>query len=177
MRSQWPKTWAFLTLNKKRLRAREGGAFAADGWWRFGRAQGIRVASKPKLVVPSAMFGARAVLDLTGGLAFTASGKGGGGAWGLVPIKDSTSSLYWLAAVLNSSLFWRWLLFMGDTKQGGWRGVDQATLKSFPVPKAGSDNARKARTLIKRVKTSSDDSVRKVAIERLNQLVESVARG
>ena len=83
-----------------RARGPRGREVRGDDWYRFGRQQGYGVAALPKVLVPSLMREPVAIPDPEGALAFTASGKGGGGAWGLVP-KDGVA-LEDLVAVLKS---------------------------------------------------------------------------
>lgn len=127
-------TWKYLKACEKMLRARQKKHFNDDLWYRFGRNQGVETASKRKVIVPAIMREPVVTLDLPGKLTYTASGEGGGGAWGLVSkVKDLDLRL--LANYLSSSDTWLCYRAWGFPKQGGWRGVDQAVLKKVLVPR------------------------------------------
>lgn len=145
---KYPKCWTYLKECKERLMARAMSASKENGdcWWRFGREQGISLCGSPKVLVPSTMHGATAMHDREGRIAFTASGKGGGGAWALVPKKEGEDP-GWLVALLNSDIVWHWLQIEGDPKKGGWRGVDKAVLARIPVPKLSAQQKRQLAAL------------------------------
>jgi hypothetical protein len=76
---------------------------------------------------------ARAEIDADGSIVFTASGKGGGGAWALVPKPGVNVTLEDLAAAVRSETAWDHILAYGSPQQGGWRGVDRDVLIDIPV--------------------------------------------
>ncbi|MBM3310107.1 MAG: hypothetical protein FJY80_01215 [Candidatus Aminicenantes bacterium] len=135
LKSRFPLAWSYLERCRKRLQARDLPKNKyADRWWQFGRAQGLDLCTSPKILVPSILKSGTAFYDGSGEIAYTASGKGGGGAWGIVA-KGPDVNPRWLLAVLNSSDIGRWLELEGDPKRDGWRGVDQALLRRLPVPR------------------------------------------
>ncbi len=152
---KYPKTWAYLRRFKADLSKRKG--VSKETWWEFGRkSQGIRLSSTPKVLVP-ALVGPRkdkwgappaAALDLEGNWAFTASGGGGGGAYGIEPNDADKWPLGWLAAVLNSSRWWRWLLSEGDPRKDRYRGIDQSILEKFPM---AAPRSKEVKTVVKKM--------------------------
>lgn len=150
--TKYPLAWHYLRQCESRLRGREGGnKFDDDRWWRFGRDQGRDACSSAKLLIPSTMNRGTVAYDEKGEVAFTASGKGGGGAYALMPRKDMQVSPRWLLAVLNSNLIWRWLLVEGDPKRGGWRGVDKALITRIPIAVPDRGMQKKAEDLTKSI--------------------------
>ena len=146
----YPMAWRYLKQCESRLSGREGGKkFNDDRWWRFGRDQGRDACSSAKLLIPSTMNRGMVSYDEKGDVAFTASGKGGGGAYALMPRKNMQVSPRWLLAVLNSDLIWRWLLVEGDPKKGGWRGVDKALITRIPIAVPDRQTQEKAAELTK----------------------------
>lgn len=135
--SQFPHGWAYLKKIEKKLRGREKGKFNDNQWYRFGRSQGIETCMRAKVIVPAILNGegsVRAVLDEKGEFAFTASGEGGGGAWGLMPISGINVGLGSFADYLRSDAVWRYIQAVGFPKRNGWRGVDKSVLSRLPVP-------------------------------------------
>ncbi len=134
---KYPMAWAYLKRHEKALRNRGKGKFNKDGWWCLGKEQGIADAYLPKVLIPSLLKGPGATIDLDGKLSYTASGKGGGGAWGITPKTKEIELLWWILAVLNSSAVWiNYIEPLGDSKRGGWRGIDKTFLSALPIPKA-----------------------------------------
>lgn len=149
---KYPIAWRYLTQSESRLRGREGGKkFDDDRWWRFGRDQGRDACSSSKLLIPSTMNRGMVSYDEKGQVAFTASGKGGGGAYALMPKKDMQVSTRWLLAVLNSDVIWKWLLVEGDPKRGGWRGVDKALITRIPIAVPDRKTQEKAEELTRSI--------------------------
>ena len=72
------------------------------------------------------------IIDRTGTVALTASGKGGGGAWAISPRNDAVT-LDDLAAMLASEAAWDHIVAYGSPQKGGWRGVDSKVLLGIPV--------------------------------------------
>lgn len=132
LKASFPKAWAYLSRHRKALEAREKGAFKGPGWYAFGRSQGFRECSLPKILIPATMNETRYVVDEAGELAFTASGKGGGGAWALMPLPGGPR-LNALAEILDRPAIWDQILAYGSRQQGGWRGVDKALLEELLV--------------------------------------------
>ena len=134
-KATFPKAWRYLSSARERLATRymDQRKPTPGDWIRFGRNQGILTASRPKILVPSLMRPATAWYDTQGRVAFTASGKGGGGAWALLP-KGGEKGALELTRWLNSEAAWEWLKLEGDPKLDGWRGVDKATLGRMPFP-------------------------------------------
>ena len=136
---RFPLTWKYLKKCQKCLKGRERNGFNGPDWWRFGKNQGREYSCIPKIVIPSAMNQTTAFFDRTGEIAYTGSGKGGGGAWGIsMDLLKEGFSPEWLLAVLNSSVLWQWILLEGDPKNSGWRGVDKKLIGMLPIPLADS---------------------------------------
>lgn len=146
--TKYPMAWKYLKQCESLLRGREGGKkFDDNRWWRFGRDQGRDASGSAKLLMPATMNKGMVSYDEKGQVSFTASGKGGGGAYALMPKPDAKVHPRWLLAVLNSELIWRWLLVEGDPKKGGWRGVDKALITRIPIAVPESSVQKKAAML------------------------------
>jgi hypothetical protein len=130
LKKRFPLAWRYLTIHRATLEEREKGAFRDDSWFRLGRNQGVVACFRPKLLVPSLLKEPSAMLDAGGQMAFTASGKGGGGAWCVRP-RDGVT-LEQLYEVLVSDVAWAHIRAFGSPQQGGWRGVDQRVLEGIP---------------------------------------------
>lgn len=164
-----PMAWQYLRDVGKYLRGREDGKFDDAKWYRFGRSQGVAIGSREKIIVPSILRPAVAYWDRAGAVAFTASGKGGGGAWGLTA-RNGDSNLAWVLAILNSQAIWTWLQTEGDPKQGGWRGVDKSVLERVPVKELSAAQARRLGALF----GEQDRLGAEAFLERTNGLVGDV---
>jgi hypothetical protein len=166
--------WAYLKKCEAALRRREKGHFDDDRWYRFRRPQGVVVARRaPKIIVPSMMKPATAYLDRDEGVCFTASGTGGGGAWGVELFADEKRvTVEWVVAVLNSEALWEWLTWEGDRKKGGWRGVDQALLRRLPVPTPAADVQSPAGAIVRQLLTTpAGEELPTSSLAELNRLV------
>jgi hypothetical protein len=130
---KFPNAWSYLLQMKESLEGREENSFVGEGWYRFGRSQGVNQCSQPKVLVPSLVNEPTTISDPKGMLAFTASGKGGGGAWAVYPKKDSTLTLELLKEILMSSTTWDYYQAYGSPQLGGWRGVDRGVLGRIPI--------------------------------------------
>jgi adenine-specific DNA-methyltransferase len=135
LEERFPMAWKYLKKCESRLRCRENNRFDGPDWWRFGRDQGFANCCSPKLMIPSTMNQGTAFFDEKGEIAYTASGKGGGGAYGIMlDALDKKIEPRWLLAVLNSDVMWQWIRLEGDPKKGGWRGIDKALISRLPIP-------------------------------------------
>jgi len=116
-----------------------------------------------------------AFFDEKGEIACTASGKGGGGAWGLLlDCLDKAVEPRWLLAVLNSGTLWEWIRLEGDPKKGGWRGVDKALICRLPIPVPSQEIQEHAARLTLRMEDKFKD---KFFLETLsNDLNEIVTK-
>jgi hypothetical protein len=135
---RFPRGWAYLKKHKARLEGRESGGFKGPTWYRFGRNQGCEACCVPKVIVPAALSEPVAIRDQKGLMAFTASGKGGGGAWAVRPKPGTGATLKQLADVLTRDATWDHFLAYGSPQKGGWRGVDKAVLAALPVLRSES---------------------------------------
>ena len=116
----------------------ETDGFKGPDWYRFGRSQGTVACSRAKLLVPAMLSRPSITSDPTGTLAFTASGKGGGGAWAVYPKDSNPQTLALLEESLMSDATWEHYLAYGSPQKGGWRGLDQGVLQSIPLPWSAS---------------------------------------
>ena len=71
--------------------------------------------------------------DTEGVLTFTASGKGGGGAWAIIPKDKTKFSLKQIEEILNRPEAWEHIMAFGSNQKGGWRGVDRNVLAGIPI--------------------------------------------
>jgi hypothetical protein len=133
---RFPKAWAYLQRMRPILEARESDSFKGPEWYRFGRSQGTIACSQPKLLVPAALNKPVVISDPTASLAFTASGKGGGGAWAVYPKDSDTKTLAWLEECLMSDSTWDHYVAYGSPQKGGWRGIDKGVLLSIPLTRS-----------------------------------------
>jgi len=134
----FPKAWAYLQQMQPMLEARESNAFNGPDWYQFGRSQGTVACSRAKLLVPALLNKPFVIADPSAALAFTASGKGGGGAWAIYPKDRDPETLRWLEQALVSADTWDHYLAYGSPQKGGWRGVDQGVLRSIPLSRRPS---------------------------------------
>lgn len=130
--NRFPHAYQYLRLCKRRLAARKVSTNATDPWYCFGRNQGFSEAFKAKVLVPAILKGLDFTSDLDGELAFTASGKGGGGCWAVIPRKPGLS-IAELHARLNTPEAWTQIMAYGSKQQGGWFGVDKGVLAKLKI--------------------------------------------
>ena len=132
LQKTFPRVWSYLQANRPVLEGREKGRFAGERWYRFGRQQGFPAFGRPKLIVPATMNAFHLISDPEGQYVLTASGKGGGGAWAVLP-KEGGPSLTEVEEILRRPSTWEQIVARGSRQQGGWRGVDQSLLASIKV--------------------------------------------
>lgn len=125
---RFPKAWKHLVAWEAKLRAREGGGFDDDTWWRFGRSQSLGNQDIVKLVVPRLVEHLKASLDANGTAYLDNVDVGGVVA---TPNVDSA----FLLGVLNASVADFVFRRIAKPFRGDFRSANKQFIAPLPVPK------------------------------------------
>lgn len=132
MASDYPKAWAYLQSYEEELRAREGGKFDDNGWYRMGRTQNLDKQELPKLLVAQLVPGLRLAFD-DGGKFYANNVR----VNGILPKGENG---WFLLGVLNapvSNFVFKWL---GKPKDNGYFEANKQFIAPLPIPqKTGPD--------------------------------------
>jgi hypothetical protein len=129
MARRFPKAWAYLRTNERELRAREGGAFDDDAWFRFGRNQNIDKQKLPKLVVPRLTVRLGTAVDAAGAVCLDNVDAN-------AVLADDVSQLWFIAGVLNGSVsnfVWR---LSSKPFLNNFRAANKQFISPLPIPPA-----------------------------------------
>lgn len=129
MYSDYPNGWCYLRTQEEPLRAREGGKFDDDFWWRFGRNQNIERQSHAKILVPRLIKNLFCAMDPGGDFCVDNVDVGG------VLLRDA-ADLPFIAAVLNgpvADFVWRRI---SKPFQNDYRSANKQFIAPLPVPSA-----------------------------------------
>ena len=129
---KYPLAYKYLADCRKKLIVRKMSKSESGPWYRFGRSQGFDEAFRPKLLVPAILNELKVIQDPEGMLAFTASGKGGGGCWAVIP-KSNKLTIQQLYNRMNTEDVWTQIQVFGSKQQGGWHGVDKGVLAKIKL--------------------------------------------
>jgi len=155
MSAACPRVWEYLMENSKTLRNRESGKADSDQWYGYIYRKNLTLFDAPKLVVQVISLFGRYAYDDTG-LYF--AGGGNGPYYGIRWLaSDSPHSLYYLQALLSSSLLDFYLHKVSSPFRGGYWSYGKRFIEQLPVrPINFSDPADVARhdkmvTLVERM--------------------------
>ena len=128
--ARYPRVADYLTANKPRLAAREGGKFKGPEWYRFGRSQNLGIQQRRKLCVPRLVSPLHATLD-NEGTHFLDNVDVGGVT--IQPAFVERLSLEALLALLNSTLLRWYFPFVSAPFRGGWMSANRQFLGQLPI--------------------------------------------
>ncbi|WP_428628596.1 Eco57I restriction-modification methylase domain-containing protein [Sphingopyxis sp.] len=129
MADRFPKAWAYLQTFEAELRAREGGKFDDDGWYRMGRNQNLDKQEVPKLLVAQLVPHLRLTFD-DGGKFYINNVRVNG-------ILPQSGNGWYLLGALNSptiNFVFKWL---GKPKDNGYFEANKQFIAPLPIPKPG----------------------------------------
>jgi type I restriction-modification system DNA methylase subunit len=128
LRSNYPKTYAYLKANETYLRNRENGRMNHAGWYGYGRTQALDVMPLPKLITPDLAPRSSFVVDDTGEI-FILGGAAGG--YGILP-EEGINPLY-LAGILNSRAISFFITSSGQQMESGYYSFEARFIRSAPI--------------------------------------------
>jgi len=164
--SGFPKAWKYLKGSEAELRAREGGKFDDDKWYRMGRTQNLDKQEVPKLLV------AQLVPELR--LSFDEHGRfyvNNVRVNGILPRNDNG---WFLLGVLNapvSNYIFKWL---GKPKDNGYYEANKQFIAPLPIPPSNRAGRAAIHALAKGMQERRTEQVDLRA--RLDERLEAVAR-
>ncbi len=125
----FPLGYKYLKKCESVLRDREKGRFNIDGsWFQFGRKQAIISSQQEKLIAPEISVGGNYAYDKNGQFYATTT------IYGYVKNDDIPESYKCLLAILNSQLFWWFLVKTGTVLANGYFRYKPDYVKPFPLP-------------------------------------------
>ena len=128
MDKEFPLAWRYLKGFEVELRAREGGKFDDDKWYRMGRSQNLDKQELPKLIVAQLVPGMRVTFDEKG--KFYANNVR---VNGILPHGDNG---WFLLSTLNAPItdyIFKWL---GKPKDNGYFEANKQFIAPLPIPQA-----------------------------------------
>ena len=128
MATESPKAWSYLRGFEQELRAREGGKFDDDNWYRMGRHQNLDKQQIPKLLVPRLVANLGCFVDDRGQYYCDNVDVGG-------VIPNRVDDIWLLAGILNapvSNAIFEWI-----TKpfRGGFQSANKQFIAPLPIPR------------------------------------------
>jgi len=127
--TNFPLGYTYLKECETTLRGREKGRFNLDGgWFQYSRKQGISFAEFEKLVAPEISKGGNFSYDYKGEYYSTTT------VYGYIKKIDVPESYKCLQGILNSNLFWWYLVNTGTVLANGYFRFKPDYMKSFPIP-------------------------------------------
>jgi type I restriction-modification system DNA methylase subunit len=142
--SAFPKTWAYLNLNKHKL---EPKPYSKRIWWELERPRNTEIL-QPKISTPHIVIMPKYAIDTTGDYIVTRSPY-----LTLKPNLDNVDLLYYFLGVLNSTPCF-WYVSTHSHKYGGnYTRLEVSTLKATPVPDPNKIGKKELLQLIRLVKS------------------------
>lgn len=137
MQARYPGAMEHLRRHRARLESREGGRFAGDSFYCFGRPQNLKYLQNaaPKVVVPDVTRAGRALVDASAAMVLDS-------AYAIRLHEPADLSHETLCGILCSRVVKLWLDSQGVPLRGGYTRMKTAYLRSLPVPAAGSEMRR-----------------------------------
>ena len=127
------RCWQYLHENEKTLRAREGGKFSDNQWYRFGRNQNIDKQQLPKIGVPETVSNLVAFIDNEATLYFNNVRVNG-----IIEKPRSKYSLWFLLGMLNSHPLDFVFRLTAKPKDRGYFEANKQFIAPLPIPKTRS---------------------------------------
>jgi adenine-specific DNA-methyltransferase len=127
LRTNFPRAWDYLVLNKAKLSAREHGKYSGNYFYAFSRPQNMIEYQNPKIMTPEIALGSQMTYDENGIFYHTTK------VYSFVFNNNQKEDpKYWLG-LLNSSLLWYFIKSTGYTLRGGYFTFKTNYLKPFPI--------------------------------------------
>jgi hypothetical protein len=169
---QFPLAYVYLKECEDVLRDREKGRFNIDGkWFQFGRKQGISFAEKEKLVAPEISLGGNFSYDKNGDFYSSTT------VYGYIKKENVPDSYKSLLAILNSQLFWWYLVNTGTVLANGYFRFMPHYTKPFPMPEIPSAIALELEEFVDQIlvaKTKDKNTKTKEIEGKINDIVYSL---
>lgn len=125
----FPLGYAYLKQCEQALRNREKGRFNIDNeWFQYGRKQGINYAEHEKIVAPEISKGGNFSYDKKGDFYSTTT------VYGYIKRENTPESYKCLLGILNSNLFWWYMVNTGTTLANSYFRFKPDYIKPFPIP-------------------------------------------
>lgn len=140
MKSDFPKTWAYLKENKELLEARERGKWAGPDFHCYSRNQNLLRFQSEKILIPYMVNKLTAHYDQSGGKYFVNVTTGG---YGLTLKSNAKISYLFLTGLLNSSAMNFFLKKVGSTFRGGFFPCSTQYLRKLPIVIPETPNQKK----------------------------------
>jgi type I restriction-modification system DNA methylase subunit len=139
MKRRFPRTFAYLSVNKSRLEAREHGRMRGSNWYAYVYPKNIEVMRAPKILIPDIAARASFALDKNGEYAFTSG-------YGIILRASVAESPKYVLGLLNSKLLDWYLKRVSTTLRGGFFRYFTQFVEQLPIrPIDFSDTTDKAR--------------------------------
>ncbi|WP_282019111.1 Eco57I restriction-modification methylase domain-containing protein [Salegentibacter mishustinae] len=133
LKTNYPNTFAYLKIYEPILRKREKGKFNNESWFQFSRNQALSILNQEKIITSEVCYRGSMSYDKD---AFYHNSK----CHSLI-LKDELNFSYLsILPILNSSLFWFYLLKNGNILRGNYVGVKRKVLEPFGVPEINEKN-------------------------------------
>ena len=121
-----PRTWQYLSANKRHLQEREGGRMRGSAWHGYVYPKNLEVMKSPRILVPDIADRASFALDSAGRYAFTSG-------YGIVLRKDVKESAEYFLGLLTSKLLDFYLKRVSTTMRGGFFRYFTQYLEQLPI--------------------------------------------
>ena len=138
LKSQHPKTWKYLSSNKKLLSEREHGKFLRTGWYQL-YPKNLDTWEQPKVLIPYMVTRLSAYFD-ENNLYFVNVTTGGFG----LTIKSGNLSLKYITGLLNSKLLNWYILKVSTTFHGGYFAANKQYIEQLPIHSFDLNNDKEA---------------------------------
>jgi len=136
LKSEFPKTYSYLSAFESRLRERGSGNMEYPAWYALWCPREKQLFEAQKLLVPDVCQRSEFTLDREGGIYLPNS------AYGIVPKRKSQRHLEYLLAVLNSTPTWFFIYHTSTVLRGDFRRFMTSYLSPLPIPDASPETER-----------------------------------
>ena len=158
--------WEYLRSHERELRAREGGKFDDDRWYRMGRSQNLDKQELPKLLV------AQLVPELR--LAFDHAGRYYANNVRVNGILPKNENGWYLLGILNAPVSNTLFTWLGKPKDNGYYEANKQFIAPLPVPRASRAQQASLAALAQRLQRQHSD--RLIVRGRLKERLDTTAR-
>jgi len=148
--NRYPWAWKYLLDNKQLLESRERGKWkGVSNWYAYGRRQNLEQFDQPKIMTQVLADQSTFAVDSAGFYYFVGGGNAGG--YGIVLKSDQNLSLFFVCALLNSSVL-DWNLKKISTRfRGGFYSYARRYLERLPIEKPSTKKDKQIEASIERL--------------------------